>query len=168
MGKKEEEAPTNKTLSVEEVRGLVQSEIGEEVTILEIELEEDDGLLFYDVKVRQSNGTSDLELDATTGEVLVYTLKEDNETPNAKTTEPAEKKENKKASEANPKETIGEKEAKRIALSHVAGKVVDIDLEEEDGRLFYEVEIEIESEDVDAEVLIDAITGEVMTIIWED
>ena len=133
-----------------------------------MELEEEDGQLIYDVKVRQSQGTGEMEINARTGEVLVYSLTEDNEPPNAKTTEPAEKKENKKASEANPKETIGEKEAKRIALSHVAGKVEDVELDEEDGRLIYEIEIEVESEDVDAEVLIDAITGEVMTIIWED
>lgn len=188
----DEEATSSTTLSHEEIRGLVQRSVGEEVTILKMELEEEDGQLIYDVKVRQSQGTGEMEINARTGEVLVYSLTEEEvepssvkevEPPLAQTQPPEQAKEQTKEDKKDKKEEdksspqkeqqqykkpIGEKEAKRIALSKVAGKVEGIELDEDDGRLIYEIEIEAESEDIDAEVLIDAITGEVMTIIWED
>ncbi|TWI56181.1 PepSY domain-containing protein [Halalkalibacter nanhaiisediminis] len=191
----DEEVTSSTTLSHEEIRELVQRSVGEDVTILKMELEEEDGQLIYDVKVRQSQGTGEMEINARTGEVLVYSLTEEEvepssvkevEPPPAQTQPPEQAKEQKKEDKKDKKDKkeedksspkkeqqqykkpIGEKEAKRIALSKVAGKVEDIELDEDNGRLIYEIEIKAESEDIDAEVLIDAITGEVMTIIWED
>lgn len=53
-------------------------------------------------------------------------------------------------------------EAKRIALNTFAGEIEDVDLERENGRLIYE--IEIERGDKEADIEIDAYTGEVIVI----
>ena len=53
-------------------------------------------------------------------------------------------------------------QAKEIALKEVQGTIDDIELEKENGKVYYEVEIE--SAKVDATVLIDAYTGKVLTV----
>lgn len=60
------------------------------------------------------------------------------------------------------KTVISEAEVKKIALQQFSGVIEDIDLEEDNGRLIYEVEIE--NGDREAEVEIDAYTGEVILI----
>ncbi|MBD7970001.1 PepSY domain-containing protein [Paenibacillus gallinarum] len=53
-------------------------------------------------------------------------------------------------------------QAKEAALKEVQGTIDDIDLEKENGKVYYEVEIE--SAKADATVLIDAYTGKVLTV----
>ncbi|WP_260682083.1 PepSY domain-containing protein [Alkalicoccobacillus porphyridii] len=57
---------------------------------------------------------------------------------------------------------ISEENAKEIALAEVDGVVDDVDLEEADGRMVYEVEIENEETDEDVTIIIDAITGQII------
>src|SRR5699024_2179135 len=57
---------------------------------------------------------------------------------------------------------ISIEEAKRIALAEFSGEIDDIELDTEDGRLIYEVEIE--RGDKEAEIEIDAYTGEILLI----
>lgn len=65
--------------------------------------------------------------------------------------------------EANEKQTaIDIGEAVEIALSKFSGTVIEVELKEENGRLIYEVEIE--SGEEEAEIEIDAYTGEVIVI----
>ncbi|MFK4997302.1 PepSY domain-containing protein [Bacillus sp. N9] len=60
-------------------------------------------------------------------------------------------------------------EAIEIALATVQGQVDDVDLEESNGLSYYLVEIELENDDErEATVHINAITGEVVTITWDD
>src|SRR5690625_3097455 len=76
--------------------------------------------------------------------------------------------------EANvPKESTDTKETvlsisevSNIALSHFSGSIDDVELEDEDGRLYYEVEIERDEQE--AEMKIDAYTGEVIVIEIEE
>lgn len=60
------------------------------------------------------------------------------------------------------KSTISQEKAIEIALKQFSGVVDDIDLDREDGRLIYE--IEIESPEGEAEIEIDAYTGEVLVV----
>jgi|SRR5690625_3734933 len=57
-------------------------------------------------------------------------------------------------------------EASDIALKEFSGRINEVELEEEDGRLIYEVEIE--SGELEAEIEIDAHTGEVLVIEIDD
>jgi uncharacterized membrane protein YkoI len=73
----------------------------------------------------------------------------------------------------NPPETPAEPEpmaedkAVEIALKEVKGEVDDIDFEAEDEVPFYLVEIE-RSDEREATVQVHAITGEILSINWED
>lgn len=103
--------------------------------------------------------------------------KENNETDqDNQNNEKQEEKEQEQADEENQDEqesehqetqtVISPEEAGNIALEEFAGEIDDIDLEEDDGRTFYEVEIE--REDQEAEIKIDAYTGEVLVIEIDD
>lgn len=59
---------------------------------------------------------------------------------------------------------ISREQVRDIALKQFPGVVDDIDLEENNGRLVYEVEIENDKNDSEAEIEIDAYTGEVILI----
>lgn len=60
---------------------------------------------------------------------------------------------------------LTEEQAEKIALAEVKGKIEDIDLEEEDGSVFYEVEIEAGQQE--ATIQIDAFTGEILSVVIE-
>ncbi|KHF40195.1 PepSY domain-containing protein [Halalkalibacter okhensis] len=143
---------TEKTLLTQrEIKEVIDFELDDDVVILEVEQQILDGVAVYAVEVRQQNGTGEVVLNAYSGEVLFYALEDEAiEHPNQE------------------QQLIGEEEAIRIALSHIDGTVDDVDLEEENGKLIYEIEMELKDEDVEVDVIIDAITGELITIIWED
>ncbi|KAB7671110.1 PepSY domain-containing protein [Bacillus sp. B1-b2] len=62
---------------------------------------------------------------------------------------------------------ISEEEAKQIAVKEVNGTVQEVDLEEEDNQTYYEVELE-DTNNREAKVQINAYTGEVNAISWDD
>lgn len=57
-------------------------------------------------------------------------------------------------------------EAKQIALTEFEGKVTEIELDEDDGRLMYEVELKNETHE--AEIELDARTGEIIELDIEE
>ena len=57
-------------------------------------------------------------------------------------------------------------EAKEIALTEFQGKVTEIELDKDDGRLMYEVELKNETHE--AEIEIDAKTGEIIEVEVEE
>jgi uncharacterized membrane protein YkoI len=63
---------------------------------------------------------------------------------------------------------LTEKEAIAIALKQLDGKVDDVELEESGGSTYYLVDIEREGEETEATIQINAISGEVMSVIWDD
>ncbi|CEG26556.1 peptidase propeptide and ypeb domain-containing protein [Bacillus sp. B-jedd] len=68
---------------------------------------------------------------------------------------------------ANPPRRITEHEAASIAQKEVQGEVDDIDLETENGQTFYLVEIQT-VDDREATVQVHAITGAVMSVLWDE
>src|SRR5699024_6003464 len=77
------------------------------------------------------------------------------------------KKEETQQEEEEPPKNITSEEDIQIALDTVYGEVDDVDLEDEDGQLYYFIEIETE-DDLEAEIQIHAISGEVISIEWDD
>jgi uncharacterized membrane protein YkoI len=74
-----------------------------------------------------------------------------------------EKDEGNQSKEDNTKNVVIDVEAaKKIALGEFPGTITDLELDEDDGRLIYE--IEIESADGEVELEIDAYTGEIIYI----
>lgn len=84
----------------------------------------------------------------------------------------AKAKDNKKSEQKKEKNNedsnvlIDISEATEIALKEFSGTVTEVELEEEDGRLIYEVEVEAGEQE--AEIEIDAYTGEVLVIEIDD
>ncbi|MGD6793269.1 PepSY domain-containing protein [Metabacillus indicus] len=66
----------------------------------------------------------------------------------------------------NPKVKLTEEQAIEIARKEAKGEVGDLDLEEEDGRLYYE--IEMENGENETTVQVDAFTGAVLSVSVED
>ncbi|PRO65957.1 PepSY domain-containing protein [Alkalicoccus urumqiensis] len=137
----EPEAPDEEpeVLPEEEIRGVVAAALSESAEIIALELQQAENRSFYTVTAVDGTQESQLEIDAVTGEVDLLTTQE-----------------------TAPPEPLTEEEAGAIALEEFPGTIDDIDRGEEDGRLVYE--IEIESGDRDADIWIDAYTGEVLRV----
>lgn len=91
--------------------------------------------------------------------------KKDKEKAEKKPEAPKQPEQPKKEPE-KPK-NISKSEAIQIALDTVYGEVDDVDLETVNGQLYYFIEIE-RDDDVEADIQINAITGEVISIEWDD
>lgn len=64
---------------------------------------------------------------------------------------------------------VTETEARALALARVpSGRVIDAELEEEDGRLVYSYDLELDGQPGLMEVEIDAMTGAVLSVEHED
>ncbi|WP_404329812.1 PepSY domain-containing protein [Mesobacillus maritimus] len=86
-------------------------------------------------------------------------------TPENQGTPPAD--DNSNAKPETPRQ-ITEQEAIEIALNQLNGEVDDVELEQSGGHTYYLVEIEREGEEAEATIQINAISGEVMSVFWED
>jgi uncharacterized membrane protein YkoI len=114
-----------------------------------------------------------VEIDAVTGKIegMKRTKKQGGSRPEHEPEQPSQPETPTEAPEKSepdgkPASIITEKEAASIALSRVNGEIDDIELGEKGGISYYLVEVE--TEDDDATVQINAISGEVMSISWED
>jgi uncharacterized membrane protein YkoI len=103
----------------------------------------------YLVLVSSEGTTYRLEINATNGDI-----KSKNEVESGDEDEPAQ-----------PNTKITEEEAKQVALNEVKGTVTDIELDEEDEVIVYEVEIETKTKE--AQVIINAFSGEVNSVTME-
>ncbi|WP_026671966.1 PepSY domain-containing protein [Alkalihalobacterium bogoriense] len=144
----EQPSAEHSPLNVEEAKEIVRELIGPNSEIINLVTKEESGQQIYVVKVNQPDGIGQYEIDAITGDVLLYSVSTKEDT--IKNTEP-----------------IGREQAIDIALHHVQGEVDDVELEEKEGRLVYEVEIENDELDIEANIYIDALTGEVIGIEWD-
>ncbi|GHI00781.1 PepSY domain-containing protein [Neobacillus kokaensis] len=99
----------------------------------------------YDVVLKSKEQKSIVKVDALTGEIVFRKTIEFNK----------------------PTVKVSEAEASRIALDQVKGKVDDIDLEESGGISYYLVDIDTQ-DDREATIQIHAITGEVLSVTWDD
>lgn len=169
------------SLSFEEVEKLVADQYPG--TITELELEKEFNRAVYEVEVESDGKKYDLKMDGDTGEIVK--LKEKKVTITEKESDKATEdkgenvtsKHNAAANEADSeqketkkqdtKETvIDANEAVNIARKEFAGTVTNFELDEDDGRLVYEIEIESRKEE--AEIEIDAYTGEVLVVEIDD
>lgn len=73
-----------------------------------------------------------------------------------------DKSDNDKKRNSGKKAVIDESKAKEIALKEFPGIVADLELDEDDGRLIYEISIENGNEEADIDI--DAYTGEILEL----
>lgn len=171
-------------LNHEEISQLISSQYPG--TITELELEKDDNRAVYEVEIVNDGVEYELKVDGNSGEILKLkekriaqkelakndnqekiSVKEQNEKEEKVTESKNDLKTKVESKEAKKQNTVIDKdEALEIALAEFPGEVDSIELDEEDGRLIYE--IEIESGDEEAEFEIDAMTGEIIVIEIDD
>lgn len=146
IDKESMEKAEKQQLSETDVEELIKTDFTGEIN--QIDKKAESGRYFYYVTVKEGTAKTKIKLDAQTGSIIESVKKE--------IPDPIE-----------DISGISEQEAMKIALEQVkGGKVDDVDLEESDGLYFYL--IEVEQNDGEATVQINAITGEVMSIVWDD
>ncbi|MED1864357.1 PepSY domain-containing protein [Fictibacillus nanhaiensis] len=101
----------------------------------------------YLVSVQNEGKTYTLQINGTTGYIV---SKDEVEIEN----EPAE-----------PNTKITKEEARQIAQKEVKGTITDIELDDEDGVIVYEVEVETKTKE--SQVIINAFSGEVTSVTME-
>jgi uncharacterized membrane protein YkoI len=180
------EAATPHILTKEEVQQIVFNHAkvtAADVLELEVDLDEEDGAIFYDVEFDDKNNEYDYRVDALSGKIL-YDKAEPKETVPTETqptetqppeTQPADTKPaEEKPAETKPAETkpatttkkkIGVTKAKNAAFKHANVKAsdawdVEVDLDTENGKLVYEVSFNAGGYDYDYDI--DAYSGKVL------
>ena len=63
---------------------------------------------------------------------------------------------------------ISSEQAKKIAREQVKGDIQEIDLEKDENQTFYEVELQAASNHNEVKILINAYSGEIISISWEE
>ncbi|MFS0749026.1 PepSY domain-containing protein [Oceanobacillus sp. 1P07AA] len=175
-------------LSQAEIKELVEAQYPGNQNEPNLQLK--DGEPVYQVEVQQENGSYEVLLDGNTGKVLdIYqteaekaeNVKPDdnnNTTPdensnkgnnqdgqqNNDDTDKADKDE--PSSEQRNNAIISSEEAKEIALKQFSGTVSELELDEDDGTMIYEIEIVDGSKEANIEI--NAYTGNVIVIETED
>ncbi|SDC58758.1 Peptidase propeptide and YPEB domain-containing protein [Terribacillus halophilus] len=155
-----------------------QAEKQYNATVTEIELDRSGSEPRYDIDLENNETQYDLTLNGNTGEVI--SLKEsstqktlpgkdpkdqsqasadDQQQSDNQKTAPSQKQ----ASQAEVKITMDE--AVNIATDEVGGTVTNAEFDEEDGLPVYE--LELETADDEAEVVINAQSGEIVTITYD-
>lgn len=168
----EQEDPTFERSDVEQI---VIDQYGG--TITELELEKKKGKAVYEIEVHDGKKEFELLVDAETGEVIKEKIDDRDDVekkhPDKKPAIKEKQVENKKpqnkdnvSRNAKAEENlIGMEEAKTIALREFDGRIEELELDEDDGRLVYE--IELGDGNREAELEIDAKTGEIVELDME-
>ncbi|KIL46776.1 PepSY domain-containing protein [Jeotgalibacillus soli] len=136
-------------LSIEEAKEIAVAKYGGYVE--SIELERENRVQVYDIDIENDGIEYDIDLDAYTGEFLKVKEERDDDDDDKQTGE-----------NALTDDVITQDEAISIALKAAPGTVVRVELDEDDGRIKYE--IEIKTTDGEADIEIDAHTGDILEV----
>jgi len=131
--------------------------------VTEAEKDRENGRLVYEMEVENDKYEFEFKVDAENGEII----KEKREERRGKK---AVTGDNGNTEDATKNEAvITVEQAKETALKEVDGILDGIELEREYGQLVYEVEVETaQNGDDDVTVYVDAITGKVLYVEWDD
>lgn len=153
-------AQDTKLLSMEEAKEIALAEY--EGVIESFESDKDWGKHIYEIEIDNGEIEYDLDMDAKTGEILKAEEDRDNDDDDRDDSNQSSANSD---SAAENKNLISEEEAITIATEKVAGTVKEIERDEDDGRVEYE--IEIRTDDGDADIEIDAETGEILSVDYD-
>lgn len=119
----------------------------------------------YHIELEKQNHLYSVKLDSSSGKVLSFT-QTGTGTTTTKPTPAQTPPQQEEVKEETPKR-LTDKEAVEIAVTQVQGEVDDIWLETENNQTYYLIKIET-NDDREATVQIHAITGDVMSVAWDD
>jgi uncharacterized membrane protein YkoI len=131
--------------------------------ITEAEKDRENGRYVYEIEVKDDQFEYDFKISQENGEIL----KEKKENRDE------DSKRNKEASSEDKDVTlISTEKAEEIALKEVKGTVEEVELDRENGSHVYEIEIETGKrngdDDDDVTVYVDAVTGKMLYVEWDD
>jgi uncharacterized membrane protein YkoI len=151
-------------LTDEEIEQMVLDQYPGEITELVLDRERS----AYHATVVTDERVYEMMLDSQSGEVqsIRQTAWID---PNESRSEPEDEEDPNSSeadSDAGEHAMLSHEEVREIALNEFDGIVTELELDEDDGRMLYE--IEIENGEAEAEMLIDAYTGQIVMIEIDD
>jgi len=123
-----------------------------------VDLEKKNGKRFYEIDIEKEDIESEIKVDAVTGEIL--SIKEKRFDNNDDWDERED------VTTSATTKYITTQEAIKIAEKEVNGKVREIDRDHDDGQVIYEIELETSKGKVELDL--DAITGKVLKVEYED
>jgi len=141
-------------------------------TVTQLELVQND----YVAQLEKEDGLYEVRANSNYGTVVSIVRTEEREVATVETpeSEPVEQQpeEQPESTPAEAPTRLTEAEVSEIAKQQVAGEVEDVDFEQSESGGYYLVEIEQPSQGDDdgpeATVQIHAITGEVLSVVWDD
>lgn len=145
------------TVTYEKAKQIALAKVGGG-TVKEIELDYENGILIYEVEIKYNSVEYEVDVDASTGEVVKYNSDYDisYSYPQKQSTVTS----NSTQSSISSTQIIKSK-AKEIALAKVGGGTIkEIELDYKKGQLVYEIEIKYNG--MEYEIDIDACTGEIV------
>ena len=120
-------------------------------------MDSDDGRKHYDIEIKDGTYEYEFEIDAFTGKILEFEKDRDDDAKKVNKQATANQT-NKVAS--TKKAMLTKDQAIAIAMKQANGTVTDFELDEDDGRKVYEIEIENGTYEYEFEI--DAFTGKVL------
>ncbi|WP_078382421.1 PepSY domain-containing protein [Sutcliffiella halmapala] len=153
-----DEANTGITLSEAADIALGKVENG---VVTDAEKDRENGRLVFEIEVKDDEFEYDFKIDQQNGDII----------KEKKKARKGKKYRNDTSLSPSNEALISIAKAKDVALKEVQGIVDDIELERENGAYVYEVEIEPENQgtdDDDVTVYVDAVTGKVLYVEWDD
>ncbi|MDA3129984.1 PepSY domain-containing protein [Aliibacillus thermotolerans] len=134
-------------------------------TVTEVERERENGKEVYEMEITGDEYKYELKLDANTGKIVKLDEKEKVQKQINKRSASSEK-ENNHQQQNDSTFPVSMDEAINIALAETGGTVKEAELDDDDGMTYYE--IEINSNKGEAEVEVNAYTGEIIQISYDD
>src|SRR5690606_29773942 len=117
-----------------------------------IELEREKGKQVYEIDVDNGKEDFDIKINALDGEVISVKKEQDDDDQSEK--------------EINAENIISEQKAVEIAEQEVNGTMKEIELDEDDGQILYEVELKTNKGEADVDI--DAESGKVLKVELDD
>lgn len=129
-------------------------------SVNELEFDRDDQKDKYEIEVHKDGKAYDLDILAGSGEITKFEEDRDDDLDESDIDDKDDEDRDDQVDAANMK--ISTEQAQNIALKQVPGTVTKIELDEEDGQYFYEIEINKDKQETDVDV--DAMTGTVLKV----
>ncbi|KON89620.1 hypothetical protein AF332_24230 [Sporosarcina globispora] len=140
-------------ITIEEAKKIALTEA--EGRVESIELERASGEQYYEIDIENGKEDFDIKINALDGEIISIDKDRDDDDDN----DQSEK-------EISGENIISEQKAIEIAEKEVNGTMKEIEKDEDDGRILYE--IELKTTNGEADVDIDAATGKVLKVEIDD
>ncbi|MFD1067116.1 PepSY domain-containing protein [Oceanobacillus locisalsi] len=151
----------NENVATEDVAKKLEEEY--QGTIKELELDKEDNNLYYEAEIIADNQEYDVVIDAATGEV-VHEEKDDDDRDEERNMEGGQQEasEGNENNHADKNNIIAQNEAIEIAKQEFDGEVVELELDYDDGRYVYEMELA--NGEQEADIDIHGETGDILSL----